>query len=249
MFDGKVALITGGTRGIGRATALRLALGGATVLANYRRDQESAEETTAAIAAAGGAAFPIVADLENGADINAMFTRVKEQFGHLDVLVANAAATSFRPLLETRDHHFDRTFGITIRAFVQCVREATPLMGDGSSIVAVSGIDSIRVMDGHGTLGAAKAAMETLVKYLAVELAPRIRVNGVNPGYVETDSSRMYAGPGYETRVKAEWSASVPLGRVAEPSEVASVIAFLCSPDASYITGQTIVVDGGLTLR
>jgi len=249
VFDGKVVLITGGTRGIGRATALRLAQGGATVLANYRRDRASAEETVAAIAAAGGTAVPIVGDLESGDDISAMFAQVKERYGRLDALVANAAATSFRPLLETRDHHFDRTFGITVGAFAHCVREATPLMGDGSSIVAVSGIDSIRVMDGHGTLGAAKAAMETLVRYLAVELAPRIRVNGVNPGYVETDSSRMYAGPDYETRVKAEWSANVPLGRVAAPSEVASVIAFLCSPDASYITGQTIVVDGGLTLR
>lgn len=249
MSDRKVVLITGGTRGIGRATALRLAQGGATVLANYRRDEASAKETVAAIGAAGGTAFPIVADLENGDDITAMFAQVNERYGRLDVLIANAAATSFRPLLETRDHHISRTFGITISAFLKCVREAAPLTGDGSSIVAVSGIDSIRVMDGHGTLGAAKAAMETLVKYLAVELAPRIRVNGVNPGYVETDSARMYAGPDYETRVKAEWSASVPLGRVAEPSEVASVIAFLCSPDASYITGETILVDGGLTLR
>lgn len=195
MLESKVVLITGGTRGVGRATALRLAASGATVLANYRRDQASAEETVAAIAAAGGTAVAIAADLESGDDISAMFAQVAERYGRLDVFIANAAATSFRPLLETRDHHVSRTFGITISAFLRCVREAAPFMAHGGSIVAVSGIDSIRVMDGHGTLGAAKAAMETLVKYLAVELAPRIRVNGVNPGYVETDSARMYAGP------------------------------------------------------
>lgn len=248
---GKVALITGASRGIGRATALRLARDGATVVVNYRRNREAADAVVAEIGARGGRALTICADLESGDAIGAMFADVHDRFGRLDLLVANAAATAFRPLLETREHNVVRTFSITVSGFLRCVQEAVPLMeAHGGAIVAVSGIDSVRVMPGHGTLGAAKAAMETLVRYLAVELAPHgILVNGVNPGYIETDSSRMYAGPEYETRIKAEWTAQTPVGRIGRPEDVAEVITFLCSSAASFVCGQVILVDGGLTLR
>ncbi len=246
----KTALVTGGSRGMGRATALRLARDGYAVVVNYRRDEDSARETVAAIEATGGRAMAVRADLEQPEAIDALFAQVRGRFGGLDVLVANAAATSFRPLLETEDRHVERTFSITVTGFLHCVRSAVPLMkGHRATIVAVSGIDTLRVLPRHGNLGAAKAALETLVRYFAVELAPLgIRVNGVNPGFIETDSARFYAGPDYETRVRAEWIRQTPAGRIGRPEEVASAISFLCSEESSFVYGQTIVVDGGHTL-
>jgi enoyl-[acyl-carrier protein] reductase III len=249
-FAGRIALVTGGSRGIGRATVERFAREGATVVVNYRRNHEAAAATVDAIARAGGRAIAVAADLESGEAIAAMFAEVRSRVGALDFLVANAAATAFRPLLETKPHHVQRTFAITVSGFLRCVQEAVPLMeGRRGSIVAASGIDTLKAIPGHGLLGGAKASMEMLVRYLATELAPRgIRVNGVNPGYVETDSARFYAGDDYERKVSEEWIPSIPASRLAAADEIAAVIAFLCSEDASYVYGQTVIVDGGLTL-
>jgi enoyl-[acyl-carrier protein] reductase III len=250
MTSNRVAVVTGASRGIGRATALAYAREGAAVVVNYRRNEEASRETVDAIRAAGGEAVAIAAELGDGAAIDRMFDEVRDRFGRVDVLVANAAATAFKPLLDTREHHVARTFGITVNGFLRCVQRAVELMGDrGGAIVAVSGFDSMRAVPLHGALGAAKAAMESMVRSLAVELAPRkIRVNAVNPGFIETDSSRFYAGPEYETRVKAEWTAKTPAGRLGTPDEVADVITFLTSERASFVYGQTLIVDGGLTL-
>jgi len=249
-FSGRIVLITGGSRGIGRATAERFASEGATVVVNYRRNADAATETVETITRQGGHAVAIAADLESGEAIAAMFTEVRQRFGALDFLVANAAATAFRPLLDTKPHHIERTFAITVSGFLRCVQEAVPLMtGRDGAIVAVSGFDTLRAIPGHGTLGAAKAAMETMVRYLASELAPkRVRVNAVNPGYVDTDSARFYAGPDFRRRFEEEWIPSIPAGRLAASEEIAGVIAFLCSGDASYVYGQTVLVDGGLLL-
>jgi enoyl-[acyl-carrier protein] reductase III len=249
-FAGRIALVTGASRGIGRATAERFAREGATVVVNYRRNRDAAAATVAAITGGGGKAIAVEADLGSGDAIAGMFAEVRRSFEALDVLVANAAATAFRPLLETKPHHVERTFAITVSGFLRCVQEAVPLMdGRGGAIVAVSGFDTLKTLAGHGTLGAAKASMEMLVRYLAAELAPRrIRVNGVNPGYVDTDSARFYAGEDYERRVRDEWIPAIPASRIASPDEIAAAIAFLCSADASYVYGQTLVVDGGLTL-
>jgi enoyl-[acyl-carrier protein] reductase III len=246
-----VALVTGASRGIGRATALRLASEGAAVVVNYRRDEAAADETVRAIERGGGQAIAAQADLEEARSIDAMFETVRARFDRLDHLIANAAATSFRPLLETGARHIERTYSITVTGFLHCVRAAAALMEERrGSIVAVSGFDVVRVLPGHGILGPAKAAMETLVRYLGVELAPRgIRVNGVSPGFVETDSARFYAGPEYETRLRDEWISKTPVGRVGRPEDIASVVAFLCSDDARFVCGQTLVVDGGLTLQ
>lgn len=245
----RVAIVTGASRGIGRATALRLGREGHAVAVAYRHEEERARETCAALAALGAEALPVCADLEDGSRIDALFDQVAERWGRVDVMVANAAATAFRDLLETRPHHVRRTFSISVDGFLRCAQRAVALMEGGGAIVAVSGFDALRALPGHAVLGAAKSALETLVRYLAVELAPRdVRVNAVSPGYVATDSARTYAGEDYETRER-EWIAATPLRRLASPDEIAQVIWFLCSQESSFVTGQTLVADGGLTLR
>lgn len=252
-FAGRIALVTGGSRGIGRTTAELFAREGAAVVVNYRRNREAADDVVESITRAGGRALAIEADLARGEAISAMFEDVRRHFGALDILVANAAATAFRPLLESKDYNLERTYAITVTGFFRCVNEAARLMeGRKGSIVAVSGIDTLRYVAGHGVLGSAKAALEMLVRYFAVELAPKgIRVNGVNPGFIDTDSARLYAaygGGSWEQRVAADWLPGIPAGRIGATEEVAEVIAFLCSRLASYVYGQTIVVDGGRSL-
>lgn len=248
-FAGKVALITGGSRGIGRATAKLLAARGADVAFTYRRQEGAAAEVAEAIRQLGRRALPVPADLTEMEAVRGVFARVREAFGALDFFVANAATTAFKPLLAVKEHNVDKTFAITVKGFLVAAQEAVPLMeGRRGRIVAVSGIDSLGCLPRHGTLGAAKAAMEVLTRYLAAELAPRgITVNAVNPGLVETDSARFYGGDGYEAW-KAQVIRATPKGRVGAPEDIARVIAFLCSEEAEWICGQTIVADGGLTL-
>ncbi|QIA27683.1 SDR family oxidoreductase [Thermaerobacter sp. PB12/4term] len=248
-FAGKVALVTGASRGIGEAVARTLGGEGATVFVHFKQREEDARQVAEAIARDGGRGIPVQADLEDPQAVAAMMDRIREEAGVLDILVANAAATAFKPLLAVGPHNIQRTFAITIQAFIQMVQAAVPLMqGRAGKIVAVSGYDSIRFIPGHGILGAAKAAMESLVRYLAVELAPLgINVNAVCPGPVETDSARFYAGDRWH-EVAARLVAATPRKRVATPEDVARIIRFLCTDDAGWLCGQTLVCDGGLTL-
>ena len=248
-FANKVALVTGASRGIGRAITLRLASEGAQVVVNYRRSAEQAEEVVKEAKGLGSVAVAWQADMGNSKDIKAMFQQVKERFGGLDFLIFNAAATSFRPLLRQGEHNIDRTYGLTVKGFLLTIQEAVPLMADRrGKIVTISGIDSIRALSGHGLLGPAKAALESFTMYLAHELGPLgINVNGINPGLIETDSAKFYAGgeEGYAQYVK-EVLPQTPAGRTGRPEDVAAVAAFLCSEDADFIRGQTLLVDGGL---
>ena len=248
-FVGQTALVTGSSRGVGRAIALRLAEEGADVIVHYRRSTAAAEDTAAAVAALGRRVLVAQADLGESEAVRLLFDRVRETFGSLDILVANAAATAFKPLLETRQHHLEKTFAVTVNALVAMVQQAADLMyGHTGKVVTVSGIDARRYVPLHGALAAAKGAAEVLTAYLACELAPRgIRVNGVNPGFVDTDSAHVF-GDGVYRRLANNIIPYTPMKRVGTPQDIAGVVAFLCSDDAAWICGQTLMVDGGLSL-
>jgi enoyl-[acyl-carrier protein] reductase III len=245
---GRVALVTGGSRGIGRGIALRLAADGADCGITYRTQAERADEVTAEIAGVGRRALA----LDEPARVPDAIAKVIATLGRLDVLVASAAATAFRPLLEQKPHNVTRTFAISVDSFVAAVQGAVPFMKDGGRIVVVSGIDSHQAMAGHGVLGAAKAAMESFVRSLAAELGPRgITVNAVSPGLLDTDSSRLYVEQGLGVRwddAASRIAAVTPVRRLGTPDDVASLVAYLASDAAGFLTGQTIILDGGLTL-
>lgn len=252
-FGGRVALITGASRGTGRAIALRLASEGADLVVAYKKEQALAEEVVESAVKLGRGAVATRVDLERSDDIGEMFETARARFGRLDIFVANAAATAFRPLMEVKDYNVTRTFQISVTAFVLAAQRAAALMGEGfGRIVAVSGFDSTEVIPGHGALGAAKAAMEALVRYLACELGPRgITVNGVSPGLIGTDSYRFYLAKGLGVNLaetEARLTSLTPRRRLGRPEDVANLVAFLCSEEADFLTGQTVILDGGLTL-
>lgn len=247
---GKFAFITGASRGIGRAAAIALAKRGATVGIGYRKEAATAQELADELARHGGAGEPIQLDVGDPAQRDAAFDRVAERFGALDVFVANAAATAFKPLLEVKPHHVQKTFAITVDGFLFGVQRAAALMAarPGASIVAVSGYDCVRTVPRHGVLGAAKAAMEMLARQYAFELGPRgIRVNCVNFVYADTDSTRFFAGEGHDA-LQEDMRALTPLRGLATADDVAAAISFLCSDGARFVNGQTIMVDGGVLL-
>lgn len=247
MLD-KSVIITGGSRGMGKCLAVKLGAQQARVVVNYRRDKEAALETVSEVEAAGGTAVAIQADVANTDAVESLVQQSVEHFGRIDVVVANAAASAFKPLSQIHGRHVEKTMSLTVQGFLDLVRISTPHMPRGGRVMAVSGWDSFRALPGHGLLGAAKAAMETIVKYLAIELAREgITAVGVCPGPIDTDSFRYYAGDAWDDYAR-QWLAQTPSGAYPTPDEVADVMAYLISPQATAINGQTIVVDGGLSL-
>ena len=235
-------LVTGGSRGIGRAIALRFAARGAKRVAiGYLRNDRAAEETAEELRAAG--TEPI---LVRG---NVTSERVLEQveaLGPLDVLVHNAATGVIRPALETEPKHWEWTLTANARALLDLARVTVPQMQSGSSIVGISSLGAQRVLENYALVGTSKAALESLVRYLAVELAPSgIRVNGVSAGVVETDALKHF--PNREEMVEHS-TKRTPVGRLVEPEDVADAVEFLCSPAAKMVCGQTLIVDGGFSL-
>jgi enoyl-[acyl-carrier protein] reductase III len=242
----RVALITGSSRGIGRATALALAADH-DVVVHYRRRHDAAEATAEALRRQGAAVLVRAAELEVPDELERLVADVVDRFGTIDVFVANAAAGAFLPVTGAERRHVARTMDTIVNSFVHLVGLVLPHMGDGGRIVAVSGSDSRFAVVDHGLIGAAKAALESLVRNLAVELGRRnITANAVMPGAVSTESLDL-AVDGAGTAAVAAILGSIPLGRFAEPDDVAAVIAFLCSPAAAYVSGATLVVDGGLS--
>jgi enoyl-[acyl-carrier protein] reductase III len=240
--EGQSVLVTGGSRGIGRETALRFAdEGAARVAIGYLRNDRAAEETAEEIRSRG--AEPV---LVRGNVASERVAREVAELGPLDVFVHNAATGVIRPALETEDKHWDWTLAANARALLSLTRAAAPTMPDGSAIVAVSSLGAQRVLENYILVGTSKAALEAVVRYLGVELAPRgIRVNAVSGGVVETGALEHF--PNREEMLRAGRERT-PAGRMVEAGDIADAVLFLASPRASMIVGQTLIVDGGFSL-
>jgi enoyl-[acyl-carrier protein] reductase III len=240
-LEGKSVLVTGGSRGIGKAIALRLAAEGAgRVAIGYMRSDSAAEETAAELRELG--AEPV---LVRGNVASERIAREVAGLGPLDILVHNAATGVIRPALETEDKHWDWTHGANARALLSLTRAAAPTMPRGSSIVALSSLGSVRVLENYALVGTSKAALEALVRYLAVELGPAdIRVNAVSAGVVETGALDYF--PNREEMLRM--GRQNPAGRIVTPEDIAAAVRFLCSRDAEMIRGQVLVVDGGFSV-
>jgi enoyl-[acyl-carrier protein] reductase III len=241
-FDGASVLVTGGSRGIGREIARAFAQRGAARIAiGYMRSDRAAEETAAELRDLGAETTLIRGNVAS--------TRVAEEvaaLGPLTVLVHNAATGVIRPAVEAEDKHFDWTMSANARALISLARAATPNMSAGSSIVAVSSLGSGRVLENYALVGASKAAVESIVRYLAVELAPRgIRANTVSAGLVDTEALDHF--PNRE-KMLASALERTPVGRMVRPSDIAEAVCFLCSDEAKMICGHTLVIDGGYSL-
>lgn len=243
-----ISLITGASRGIGRAVAVALARDGGTIVINYKKNEDLALKTVAEIEEAGGSGIAVRADVETVEGITALFDQVDQSFGRLDNFVANAAATAFKNIVDLRPHHLDRSYAMNLRSFVLGAQEAVKLMDNGGRIVALSSYGASRAYPTYATLGAMKAAVEAWVRYMAVEFAPYgIRVNAVNGGLIKSDSlDYFFSGKGMPpiNRVLER----IPAKRVGTAQEVADTIVFLLGEGATYITGHTLVVDGGLSV-
>lgn len=244
-LDGKVALVTGGGRGIGRAISLALADRGANVVVAYQRKRSAAEETCAAIEGKGVKAAPFRCDVGKEEQLDAMFTSIEETFGRLDVFVSNAATGVIRPIADLDERAWTWTMNANARALLLGARRAEPLMGTGSTIVGVSSLGASRVLPGYAVVGASKAAIEALARYLAVEFAPKVRVNVVSPGVVDTGALKHFPT---RDEMLARSIEMTPQGRLVTPDDVAAAVDYLTSDAAGMVTGHTLVVDGGMSV-
>ncbi len=244
-LQGQVALVTGGSRGIGRAIALRLAEAGAHVAINYLRQRTAAEETVAAIRALGRQALAIRANVGEHEAIEEMVGEIQKEFGRLDILVSNAASGVLKPALELTEKHWHWTMDINAGTLLPLTQHAVPLMGDrGGHIIAVSSLGSVRAIPNYAAVGASKAALESLVRHLALELAPHVHVNCLLPGFTTTEDvvQRFRLD---DPQARAAILSTSPMGKFAGVEDIARAALFLASDLSDYMTGQLLCINGG----
>jgi enoyl-[acyl-carrier protein] reductase III len=246
-LTGKFALVTGGSRGIGRAISKKLAEHGARVCFNYLRNREAAAEAHKEIAAVGPEPLEVRANVADQEHVERLFETIEREFGQLDILVSNAALGVLKPVTELREKDWRWTMDINARALVQLAKHAIRLMGDrGGSIVGVSSLGAVKAIPFYGAVGASKAALESLVRHLAIENAGRgVRVNVVSGGAVDTDALKFF--PNRE-EILEDSLKRTPAGRLVTPGDMADAVLFLVSDLAKMIHGQTLVVDGGTSI-
>jgi len=250
-FADKIALITGSGRGIGRGIALHFAHLGADIAINFFRNRSPAEKTAAEIRNMGQRALVIKANIGVIEQIHKLFDEVEEVFGGLDFLIHNAASGFNRPIMEQRPKGWDWSMDINARSLLFMGQRAVKLMESrhGGAIVSISSPGGCRVLPDYAAVGASKAALESLTRYLAIELAPlNIVVNAVSPGIVLTDALHHFNSIREDENLVERAKDLTPAGRLVTPSDIANVVGFLCTPEAAMIRGQVILVDGGYTL-
>ncbi|MBK9941223.1 MAG: 3-oxoacyl-[acyl-carrier-protein] reductase [Kouleothrix sp.] len=243
----KVALVTGGSRGIGRAIALTLAAAGATVVVNYKGNQAAAEDVVQAIAAHDGKATAIQADISQGAEVEALFKALLERFGRVDIVVNNAGITRDGLLLRMKEDDFDAVISTNLRGVFLCTKAALRPMGKARSgrIINITSVVGLIGNAGQANYAAAKAGIIGFTKSTAREMASRgITVNAIAPGYIETELTGVLS-----EQIKTAILENIPLGRMGTPEDVANLVCFLASDAAAYITGQTLTVDGGMVMQ
>jgi enoyl-[acyl-carrier protein] reductase III len=255
MFDysGKKVFITGGTRGIGLATALKFAKAGATVAINFLRNRDAAKQAAAALADAGGGREPLLlkGNVSKDDDIAEMFAEIKEKWGRLDILVSNAASGVLKPSEELTHHHWQWTLDINAYALLALARHAIPLMkgedGKGKGrIIALSSLGAIRAFHNYAAVGASKGALESLVRHLCIEYAHQgINVNAVSASVVDTDALKHFPNRENMIEESLKWT---PAKRLVEPEDVANAVLLMCSDYTGMVHGHTFIVDGGLSI-
>jgi enoyl-[acyl-carrier protein] reductase III len=246
-LKGKVALVTGGSRGIGRAITLKLASEGADVVINYFRKGSAAEQTAQEARSHGVTAHIIKANVGEEEKLDGIFADIEQKFGKLDILVSNAASGVPRAAMDLDSRSWAWTMDINARAFLLCAQRAAGLMKNGGKMVSISSLGSRFVLPIYTSVGVSKAALEALTRYLAIELAPRgICVNAVSAAAVETEALKLYTQ--MKDLPQTTWN-NTPAGRMVQPEDVANIVAFLCSEEAYMIRGQVITVDGGSSLQ
>jgi 3-oxoacyl-[acyl-carrier protein] reductase len=246
-LSGKVAVVTGASKGIGAGIALALGAAGAAVIVNYGSDADGAQRVVREIVSQDGKAIAVQGDVSKAEDVQRLFAEAERTFGAPDVLVNNAAVFRFEPLEATGEEEYRREFGINLLGPILTTQEALKHFGaGGGSIINVSSTVSTHPLPGIVVYSATKAALDNLTRTLARELGPRnVRVNAINPGFTDTEGSR--ATGIFDSPLKAEMEAKTPLGRAGQPADIAPLVVFLASDESHWVSGESIRVAGGLT--